>query len=230
MSKKREPLPEPEAPVWMATYADLMSLLLCFFVMLLAMSIIMPLRFEALADTIKQDFTGYAGMSRDKTRKSQTTPTVADSAARNRRVLPMTGGQPNPGPEGRSPVVHTILLDGETVAIIRFGLSNDDLTEQAQRELRAILPALQGSPQKIMIRGHVAPIEGGGAYRRDVDLAFSRAITVTDYLVSLGLREEFFEIVMEPTVVPRRTRLPAGMDPSHAGASVEILLLNQTLR
>lgn len=38
MARKKEEIPAPGAPAWMATFSDLMNLLLCFFVMLFAMS------------------------------------------------------------------------------------------------------------------------------------------------------------------------------------------------
>ena len=38
MAKRKEDAPAPGSPAWMATFADLMNLLLCFFVLLFAMS------------------------------------------------------------------------------------------------------------------------------------------------------------------------------------------------
>ena len=38
MAKRKEDTPPPGAPAWMATFSDLMNLLLCFFVMLFSMS------------------------------------------------------------------------------------------------------------------------------------------------------------------------------------------------
>lgn len=38
MAKRKEETPAPGSPAWMATFSDLMNLLLCFFVMLFAMS------------------------------------------------------------------------------------------------------------------------------------------------------------------------------------------------
>ena len=38
MAKRKEDAPSPGSPAWMATFSDLMNLLLCFFVMLFAMS------------------------------------------------------------------------------------------------------------------------------------------------------------------------------------------------
>jgi len=219
-------------PEWMCTFGDMMSLLLCFFIMLFALSIITPVRYQALVDTLQQDFKGYAGSSKVKARSNKTTTTVAESAAKDRRLSTLAGGQPTPGPQGESTEVHTIQLNGTTVrgGVIRFELGSDGLTPQAQWDLRAIFPVLQGATQKIRIRGYVTADEGGGTYQQASDLAFSRAFDVADYLVSLGLRYDFFEIDFVPGTLPERNVLPAGTPPELAGASVEIQLLNQTLR
>ena len=227
---KREKKPEPGAPLWMCTFGDLMSLLLCFFIMLYAISIIAEPRFEALADTLRQDFTGFSGSARIPVREPRTTTEPAESAARDRRVAALTGGQPVPGPEGRSTHVRTVPLDGTPVrgGIILFELGNEMLTAQAQWNLRNnILPILQGSPQKIMVKGYSAPIEAGGSYEGD-DLAFYRALNVVAYLVELGLAQEFFEVSFERGGLP--SSVPGGTIPEHVGASVEIILLNQTQR
>ena len=205
-----------------------MSLLLCFFIMLFALSIITPPRFQAIADTLRQDFTGFAGASRERVQGKQTTTTVTDSAAKDRRISALAGGQPIPGPEGEATNVQAILLDGETIRVIRFELDSDERTEQAEWDLRAIFPVLRGSPQKIMVRGYVTPEESAEAERRGSDLAFFRAISVVDYLVSLGLDPSFFEIAVAPMTVPDINVLPPGTEPRFAGASAEIILLNQT--
>lgn len=49
------------APAWMATFADLMSLLLCFFVLLFSFSQIDALRFKQIAGSMKMGF----GVQRD---------------------------------------------------------------------------------------------------------------------------------------------------------------------
>ena len=38
MAKRKEETPPPGSPAWMATFSDLMNLLLCFFVLLFSMS------------------------------------------------------------------------------------------------------------------------------------------------------------------------------------------------
>ena len=227
---KRKPPAEEGAPLWMCTYGDLMSLLLCFFIMLFALSIIAEVRFQAIADTLSQEFTGHAASSTTKAPSTKTITTPADSAAKSKRISAQMGGQPKKGPKGDQTTVHTILLDGETVSVIRFELGSYELTEQAESDLQAVFPSLRGSPQKIMVKGYTAPTEREAARRAD-DLAFNRALNVVDYFVTtLGLKQDAFEIVADPAAAPRLNRLPPGTDPQLAGASVEIIILDQTYR
>ena len=227
---KKDPPVEEGVPLWMCTYGDLMSLLLCFFIMLFALSIIAEQRVQALADTLTQDFTGYAGSSSAKSPKVKTTTTPTDSAAKSRRTSTLAGGQPTPGPVGESTEVHVLILDGETTRVILFELSSDELTDQAKLDLQTIFPRLRGSDHKIMVKGHAAPTEEEMGGRRNVDLAFYRALSVVDHFVSLGLQRTAFEIVGDSTTVPSLNLLPAGTNPAFAGTSVEIVILNQTIR
>lgn len=48
--------PPPGAPAWLATFADLMSLLMCFFVLLLSMASMDVQKFKHVADSLKQAF------------------------------------------------------------------------------------------------------------------------------------------------------------------------------
>jgi len=53
MGKKKEDPPPAGAPGWMVTYGDMMSLLLCFFVMLVSMSSMEVEKFKAAAASLK---------------------------------------------------------------------------------------------------------------------------------------------------------------------------------
>ena len=50
------PEPEPGIPAWMPTFADLMSLLMCFFVLLLSFSEMDALKFKRLAGSMREAF------------------------------------------------------------------------------------------------------------------------------------------------------------------------------
>ena len=58
MAKKRkEDTPPPGSPAWMATFSDLMTLLLCFFVMLFAMSTIEESKLQELVAAMNNTFS-----------------------------------------------------------------------------------------------------------------------------------------------------------------------------
>ncbi|MGI2259828.1 flagellar motor protein MotB [Shewanella sp. GXUN23E] len=56
MAQKKCDCPPPGAPMWLATFADLMSLLMCFFVLLLAFSEMDVVKFKQIAGSMKYAF------------------------------------------------------------------------------------------------------------------------------------------------------------------------------
>jgi len=62
MAKKRkEDTPPPGSPAWMATFGDLMNLLLCFFVLLFSMSKIDAEEFAKIAASFNNEFSVFDG-------------------------------------------------------------------------------------------------------------------------------------------------------------------------
>lgn len=59
--KKQEDVPAPGSPAWMATFSDLMNLLLCFFILLFSMSTIEQDKLEAVAQSFNQTFSLFNG-------------------------------------------------------------------------------------------------------------------------------------------------------------------------
>ena len=231
MSKrqKKDPAGIPE---WMVTFGDMMSLLLCFFIMLFAMSTITPIKWEAFVE-VQQMKRGYSGMSPRQSQDRKTSAALGSVSERARRTAALTGGQPTPGRAGDHPNRQTPELDGTPVkgGLIRFELGSDQLTEKAEKDLDALLQILSKSSNKIMVVGYVAPAEedGGAAYSRGTYLAQNRAIYVTNYLISLGLQENFFEIHIS-TSPPNHAILPSGTNPRLAGASAAVYLRSGTAR
>ena len=62
-----EPCPDVGAPAWMATFADLMSLLMCFFVLLLSFSEMDVLKYKQVAGSMKHAFGVQKKIEVDKT-------------------------------------------------------------------------------------------------------------------------------------------------------------------
>lgn len=61
MAKRKAEEPPKGAPAWQSTFADLMNLLLCFFVMLFAMSDVDKQKFELIAASFTQSFSVFSG-------------------------------------------------------------------------------------------------------------------------------------------------------------------------
>ncbi|MDR0328778.1 MAG: OmpA family protein [Planctomycetaceae bacterium] len=149
----------PESQDWLITYGDLMTLLLCCFVMLYAISTVQEEQFQSATESLRGGF-GFFG----NTQKSF--KTVA---------------QP---------------LGQKIGGTIPFDWGSDDLSESAKQELNEVYRQLLGTASKIQIAGKAEWGEPS-AYRREWDLAYSRAINVWDYLISLGMSRERFEIVQQ---------------------------------
>ncbi len=60
MAKRKPEEPPKGAPAWQATFADLMNLLLCFFVMLFSMSSMDTQKFDLLAASFNQTFSIFS--------------------------------------------------------------------------------------------------------------------------------------------------------------------------
>lgn len=61
MAKRKEEAPPAGAPAWMATFSDLMNLLLCFFVMLFAMSSIEESKLQDFVAAMNNTFSLFDG-------------------------------------------------------------------------------------------------------------------------------------------------------------------------
>ena len=61
MAKKKQEEAPKGSPAWMATFSDLMNLLLCFFVLLFSMSSIDAAKFEKVVESFNQTFSVLNG-------------------------------------------------------------------------------------------------------------------------------------------------------------------------
>ena len=61
MAKQKQEEPPKGAPAWMATFSDLMNLLLCFFVLLFSMSSVDEEKFEALIASLQSQYSILKG-------------------------------------------------------------------------------------------------------------------------------------------------------------------------
>ena len=228
----REKPPEAGVPEWILTYGDMMSLLLCFFIMLFSMSTLEVVKVQAAIESLKEGF-GYTGSATvPKDRSANATRQKISATGRAKRLDVLKGGQPVTAPQGDQMKVQSIEVDEETIkgGLVFFNLGSDELTEDAKRQLENVYEDLVGSPFKILITGHAGPGEHG-PYRDAMDFSYSRAVNVWKYLVSQGLKPNYFRVTSLGSSEPiARTLLPPGADPRQANAFVEIKLLSGTVR
>lgn len=57
MAKRKEDTPPPGSPAWMATFSDMMNLLLCFFVLLFSMSTVQQDKWDAFVASMNNTFS-----------------------------------------------------------------------------------------------------------------------------------------------------------------------------
>ena len=228
----RKKLPDAGVPAWILTYGDMMSLLLCFFIMLYAISTIEIVKVQAAVESLRQGF-GYRGASMaPQNRVGNATQQRIKATGRAKRDEVLSGGQRVVAPQGDRPNVATVRADEEPIrgGIIRFDFGSDELTKQAQRDLDVVYDQLAGSPFKIKIKGH-ASVEEKGAYRLVDDKAYARAINVREYLVTKGINRRHFEISQVGPFEPLAQRnIAEQANPQLVNAYVEVMLLSTYLR
>jgi chemotaxis protein MotB len=203
---------ENGAPGWFVTYADLMSLLLTFFILLASMS---ELKSEHRVSQAVESLQKHFGPD---------DAAGAWSGLGNRRF-----GNLRDDGLGAPPTVDNVRTDrnapiGERIYFDEYSATIDE----AQRtKLRQIQEQFQGKLQRIEVRGHTTrrPLPEGSPYRDHWELAFARARAAADELTALGIDR-------------RRIRLgvAAGNEPTAAGddplvlrenSRVEMFLLNE---
>ena len=65
MAKKKEEAPPPGSPAWMATFSDLMNLLLCFFVLLFSMSSVDAAKYQEVVNSFAETFSIFENTCSD---------------------------------------------------------------------------------------------------------------------------------------------------------------------
>lgn len=192
MAKKAKP-PEPageSAPMWIVSFADLVTLLMSFFVVLYALKQGGTGQQQELAAAIKKQF-GYVPPE-----DSDDPVDMIINQKLGRPLPPMQhlkGRDENPpkGADGRDPEV-TKIRDGKEItsgAAMTFKAGDATITPESERVIRKIADIVRGHTNILMIKGHVSadelslhPDDANG-----ISLSTQRSLAVGDMLVKLGI-------------------------------------------
>ena len=190
MAKKCNCPPEG-APLWVLTYGDMMSLLLTFFILLVAMSEIKKEdQFRAVVESVQRAFGMKGGGAKLPTIEDPDTSLlkILDEIQLQQRRKKHQSEADDPGIEGRQVKVTRVREDLKFVVggYITFESGSADLGERAREHLLKVSRLLAGHRNKIELRGHTATAELVDLEKfSDLrDLGYARAKAVEDFLVT----------------------------------------------
>ena len=220
-------------PEWVVTFGDMMSLLLTFFIMLVSLSEIkQDDMYQAMVESMRKQFghdRSAASLSPgDSTPRTAAIARLA-SMGRSMRAHLMKGGDKTKAPTGENPQVRMIRPGNavNTGTVVFFEARNAKLSEQNYRDLQLEAAQLDGKAQKIEIRGHTSrqPVHPDDPFEDNWELAYRRARSVADYLISLGISRERIRV----SAAAEHEPLHAGADPVQLKRNprVEVFLLDE---
>ncbi len=205
MSDEDEVVEEAGAPAWMATFGDLMSLLLTFFVLLMSFASMDVRRFAAVTGSVRDAFgvqnvhPGQIESLSDSIvtfSDREATPYVAviDSpmdARRQERQRVQSRVQAML----RSQRLERIVEVEETPrgVVVRvpgqllFEAGASELSLESQIFLREMSEVIKEFPDQVAVEGHSDPSPvGSSKFRSNFELSAARAVAALDYLVTVG--------------------------------------------
>ncbi len=203
---KKEPPAEEGAPAWMLTYGDMITLVLCFFVLLFSMS---EIKKDEITKTMRAFQRQFGVLPAYKA--------TIQVFVQSRRMTQTQANVLRRGPLGKQPNVQ-IIDQGKKMKIVLGGKSlfkeNDyELMLEGKEMIKNdIAPDLKGYENKIEIRGHTASATyGPGSQWADAwELGYRRAKSVMQYLIDeCGVEEKRCRVVSCGDTEPISTNLTA---------------------
>jgi len=183
------------APEWLLTYGDAMTLLLCFFVILVSMSEMKKdQRFQQVMESLRRAFGGYVGSVGSL--PIQDTPTNTLIQKLLELEIPIykkdQGDSDEEGIHGKKFRV-TNVRDGLEVVVggrITFGRFSATLQPEARDLLAKTAERIRGYNTKILVRGHATrePLPPDSLYEDTRDLSYARARAAAQILIENGVR------------------------------------------
>jgi len=231
MAIKKQKKQPPGVPEWVVTFGDMMSLLLCFFILLMMFSEVRKdQEYQRVITAIKEAF-GYSGgigvMPVDDVPLTSLIEIMETLATKDQNESEAVSQNPVPGVDGRHVRV-TRIRDGIVFTIggaSTFDAFSADVKEGIRGELEKLALLLAGRNNKVEVVGHAAAkyLPPDSPWRDLDELSFRRAVNVKNILVDLGLDDVVFRL---KAVGMREPVRPRAIEPADAAQNrrVEIIL------
>lgn len=180
---------------WSLTLADMMTLLLCFFVVIVSISKVDPNRYEAMSDILAEAMQGKAAPSK----RATTDPArmQVDQKSKNLFELQLEMAKLI----GRESKAVNLKLRPDAVAInlqggVFFQLGSAELTSDALRILDKLARPLTEAHYKLTIEGHSdnIPIRSG-QFPSNWELSSARASSVARYFIAQGFPKDDIRVM-----------------------------------
>ncbi|MCF7801300.1 MAG: flagellar motor protein MotB [Candidatus Marinimicrobia bacterium] len=160
---------------WLTTFADMMTLLMTFFVLLFSMSTIDPVKLQQFGESL--------GTQEGSTRPSEKLVSLSEISRDIQQVI----AQEQLG----SMVQVSMTSRGVTMGIasdLAFGVGSSDLSDQIKDFLSRLIPTMQQATYNIAVEGHTdnVPIRSQ-RFPSNWELSASRASAVIRFLVEQGV-------------------------------------------
>jgi chemotaxis protein MotB len=218
MAKRKEP-PKAQVPEWVVTFGDLMSLLLCFFILLAAFSELkQPREYEKVLEAIKEALGAQGGMGNSTVKESSNNAMVnffrekakrdGDERNTNESVDPSV-----PGRQEQSAIIQEGVRKSVGASIL-FEPGSAELNREAMDTLRTeVAPRIAGLKYVCPVVGHAWGMEDKRSGLDHTSLGFARAAAVVDYLVrECGVPPEILRPESAATHEPMSLAAKPGQD------------------
>ena len=187
-------------PGWFGTFADMMTLLFAFFVLLAAISTIDPVKLQNMAD----------GMGKSVGKKKELDNQAMSLGDIHKEAVKMVEEMEKDPETGEKPVEVTTSPKGVTIGIssdVSFRSGSAETKPEFLEILKKILPTVQESYFQIAVEGHTDSDQLPKAlriqYPSNWELSGARAAAVVRLLISLGVDPTRLEAVGYGEFVPR---------------------------
>ena len=190
---------EEGAPLWIVTFGDLMSLLLCFFVLLLSFSEMDRQKYKELSGSLQDAFgvqrekqvfdnpQGQKIIAKNFDQEAITLSKETDILEQVREAIKGSFG----------PYADLIEFDSDDVHKVRIRLMGESTFNSGRADIRGTMKPLLGkiadvfkdNEETIIIAGHTdnVPLRAGSQFKTNLQLSMARAASVADFFLTQGL-------------------------------------------
>jgi len=193
MPKRRPKKAAPGVPEWVVTYGDMMSLLLCFFILLAAFSELKrDHEYQRVITAVKEafGFSGGVGVMPTDDPPLRSMIQLMEQLAQKSRENTKVSESETRGVTGKQTRV-TKVQEGMMFTIgghLTFAPGSSELREEAKEELLRVARLLKGRRNKVSVRGHASSkiLQAGSPHGDLFDLSYYRAKAIADFLATEG--------------------------------------------